>query len=129
MSPMTLLRIDASIRTDGSVSRHLADTAVQAWQTEHPDGTVVRRDPGTQPLPADLWPVAVGAAHTPEDRRTPEQRAAVALVSELADELIGADAVVVATPLYNFGISQHLKVWLDLVLTDPRLGPPAQQAL
>ena len=23
-------------------------------------------------------------------------------------------------PLYNFGVSQHIKTWFDLVLTDPR---------
>jgi FMN-dependent NADH-azoreductase len=25
--------------------------------------------------------------------------------------------------LYNFGVSQHFKTWVDLVLTDPRMGP------
>jgi len=126
---MTLLRIDASIRTDGSVSRHLADTAVAVWENEHPGGDVVRRDLGTDPLPAELWPLAVSGAHTPADQRAPEQAAAAARVAGLADELFAADAVLVATPLYNFGVSQHLKVWLDLLLTDPRLGPPAQQPL
>jgi FMN-dependent NADH-azoreductase len=23
-------------------------------------------------------------------------------------------------PLYNFGVSQHIKTWIDLVMTDPR---------
>jgi FMN-dependent NADH-azoreductase len=126
---MTLLRIDASIRIDGSVSRELADTAELAWAAEHPGAAVVRRDLGTTPLPAGSWPAAISAALAPDAPRTPEQLAAGALVSALGDELLAADAVLVSTPLYNFGVSQHLKAWLDLMLADPRVGPPAQQPL
>ncbi|MDX6262016.1 MAG: FMN-dependent NADH-azoreductase, partial [Kribbellaceae bacterium] len=45
----TLLRVDASIRVDGSVSRALADSAEAAWRAEHPDGVVVHRDLGRHP--------------------------------------------------------------------------------
>jgi FMN-dependent NADH-azoreductase len=125
---MTLLRIDASIRIDGSVSRDLADSAEQAWSAEHPGVTVVRRDLGTQPLPAGAWPAAISAKQAP-DSPTPEQLAASTLVTALGDELLVADAVLLSTPLYNYGVSQHLKTWLDLVLADPRVGPPAEQSL
>jgi FMN-dependent NADH-azoreductase len=33
-----------------------------------------------------------------------------------------ADALPFAVPLYNFGGSQHLRPWVDLVITDPRMG-------
>jgi len=59
----------------------------------------------------------------PQEQQTPQQRAALALADQLADELIGADAAVIAVPLYNFGISQHVKAWIDLLLTAPRLRP------
>ena len=36
------------------------------------------------------------------------------------DELLAADAVLLAVPLYNFGVSQHIKAWVDLIQTDPR---------
>ncbi|MDX2778035.1 NAD(P)H-dependent oxidoreductase, partial [Streptomyces caniscabiei] len=52
---MNLFRLDASIRTEGSVSRALADTAEQAWLAEHPGGVVTRRDLGVEPLPGDAW--------------------------------------------------------------------------
>lgn len=64
--------------------------------------------------------LAVAAGMTPEADRTPEQHAAVNLAAELADELLEADAVLLAVPLYNFGVSQHAKAWFDLVITDPR---------
>jgi FMN-dependent NADH-azoreductase len=121
--PVTLLRIDASFRQEGSVSRELADTVERAWVEHHPHDTVLRRDLGVSPLPADAWALAATAQFLPEEQRTAEQFAAGDLAAQLGDELIAADAVVVASPLYNFGISQHLKTWIDLVITDPRCAP------
>jgi FMN-dependent NADH-azoreductase len=120
--PMTLLRVDASIRMERSVSRAVADSLETEWRANHP-GPVVRRDLGRDPLPASAWSAALGAAATPEGERTPPQWEALALATALADELLAADATVVAAPLYNFGIPQHLKAWLDLLLTDPRFAP------
>ncbi|MFC5139572.1 FMN-dependent NADH-azoreductase [Actinomycetospora rhizophila] len=120
---MTLFRLDSSIRTEGSVSREVADTLERAYLDQHPDGTVVRRDLRAAPVPADAWPTAALAGFTPEDQRSDEQRAAVDLAARLADEVEEADALVVATPLYNFGVSQQLKMWIDLLITDPRFAP------
>ncbi|MEJ2886453.1 FMN-dependent NADH-azoreductase [Actinomycetospora aeridis] len=120
---MTLFRLDSSIRTEGSVSREVADTLERAYLEQHPDGTVVRRDLRTDPVPADAWPTAALAGFTPDDQRTAEQRTAVDLAARLADEVEEADALVVATPLYNFGVSQQLKMWIDLLITDPRFAP------
>jgi FMN-dependent NADH-azoreductase len=75
---MTLLRVDASIRTDGSVSREVADSVETGWRAGRPDATVVRRDLGRDPLPAPAWAAAVSAGRTPDGERTPQQRAAVA---------------------------------------------------
>lgn len=119
----TLFRLDSSIRQEGSVSREVADTLQAAWSGKHPDGAVVRRDLTADPLPSDAWITGATARFTPEEARTPGQREAAALAATLADELISADAAVIATALYNFGISQHLKTWIDLLITDPRFGP------
>jgi FMN-dependent NADH-azoreductase len=123
---MTLFRLDASIRDEGSVSREVADTLQRGWVDEHPGTEVVHRDLRTDPVPADAWPAAVLGSFAPEADRSPEQLAAAALASEIADEVIGATALVIATPLYNFGISQHLKTWIDLLLTDPRFAPGSE---
>jgi FMN-dependent NADH-azoreductase len=121
--PMTLFRLDASIRAEGSVSREVADTLQSGWLAEHPGTEVVRRDLRTDPVPVDAWPTAAFAGFVPEADRTPEQRGAQALAAELADEVLGATALVIATPLYNFGVAQNLKTWIDLLLTDPRFAP------
>ncbi len=124
---MTLFRLDASIRVDGSASREIADIVEQEWLTAHPGDTVERRHIGVDVLPADAWGLAVAASFTPPEARTPEQQAAVQLAATLVDELLAADALLLAVPLYNFGVSQHIKTWIDLIITDPRAaagGPP-----
>src|SRR5215469_15360706 len=113
---MTLFRLDASINPATSSSRAIADIVEAEWEAAHPGGAIVRRDLGAEPLPATAWTGAVGAGWTPADARTEEQRAAVALAAGLAEELRAADAVLLAVPLYNFGVPQHVKAWIDVVI-------------
>jgi FMN-dependent NADH-azoreductase len=136
----TLLRVDASIRLDGSVSRALADSAEAAWKAEHPDGVVVRRDLGQHPLPATVWPTLaaaqVGQEPVADADRMPLTEAQ-AIAAELSAEVRNADAVLLAVPLYNYGIAQNAKTWIDLLLMDrdlafgsrPLVGRPAIFAL
>jgi FMN-dependent NADH-azoreductase len=126
---MSLLRLDASIRTDGSVSRAIADIVEQSWRIEHPEGEVVRRSIGLEPVPATTWPRAVGAGATQEDEWTDDQRGAVAVAAGLVDELLGGDALLFAVPIYNFGVSQHFKAWVDVVITDHRLAAGTDRPL
>ena len=120
---MTLFRLDAIIRREGSVSREVADTVQRSWLERHPHDAVIHRDLGASPFPADAWPRAVSTSFVSEDEQTAEQRAALTLTSRLADEVLGADALLISTPLYNYGISQHLKTWIDLLCIDPRFVP------
>ena len=126
---MSLYRLDASIRVEGSQSRAIADIVEQEWRSAHPDEPVVRRHLGVEPIPATAWATAVFAGHTPAESRTEEQQRATALAATLTDELVAADALLIAAPLYNFGVSQHFKTWVDLVITDPRMGAGAEPLL
>lgn len=122
----TIFRLDTSIRREGSVTRAVADTLVEALTSELADTTVVARDLAADPIPSDVWATAAFAGYTPEEQRTVEQTTAIGAAAELADELVAADVLVLTAPLYNFGVSQHLKTWVDLVSTDPRFAPGAQ---
>ncbi|WP_027343254.1 FMN-dependent NADH-azoreductase [Hamadaea tsunoensis] len=113
---MTILRIDASIQGPRSASSELADLVEAEWTAARPDETVVRRHLAAQPLPADAWMHAIHASATPEDQRTDEQRSAYALAGRIAAELRTADAAILALPLYNWGVSQHVKTWMDLAI-------------
>ena len=64
-----------------------------------------------------------------EAGRSADEQAAVRLAADLTDELLDADAFLFAVPLYNFGVSQHFKAWVDLVITDPRMASSAGQPL
>jgi len=126
---MSLFRLDASIRVEGSHSRAIADIVEQEWRNARPGEPVIRRHVGVDPIPATTWATAVFAGRTPEESRTDEQQAALALAATLTDELIAADALLFAVPLYNFGVSQHFKTWVDMVITDPRMAAGAPRIL
>lgn len=120
---MTLFRLDASIMPQTSASRALADLVEEQWVAAHPSSPVLRRDLAADPIPATAWQNAVTAGFTPDADRTEAQREAKELATTLADELVNADALLFAIPLYNYGVSQHVKTWFDLAYTDPRIDP------
>lgn len=126
---MTLYRLDASIRSEGSHSRSIADAVEQQWRTAHPDSPIVRRHVGLDPVPTTAWSTAAFAQWMPDEQRTPEQRKALALAAQEVDALVEADALLFAVPLYNYGVSQHFKTWVDLAITDSRLAPGAEPAI
>jgi FMN-dependent NADH-azoreductase len=119
---MTVLRIDSSIQGSRSSSSALADIVTAELLKARPHEALVSRHLAVDPLPADAWATAVGASWTPEDQRNPEQRAAYALASTIASELRNADAAVLALPLYNWGVSQHVKTWIDLAIAGAPQG-------
>ncbi len=119
---MSLFRLDASIMPATSQSRALADLVEAEWSAEHPDSVVTRRDLGSEPLPATVWRDAVTGGFVAEVDRSPAQRNAHSLATELADELINADALLLAIPLYNWGVAAHVKSWYDVTYTDPRIA-------
>jgi FMN-dependent NADH-azoreductase len=111
---MKLLRIDSSARRS-SVSRHLTARFVEAWQLEHPDGTVIERDLATTALPhiTDEW---VQAVHSNPASLTAEQKHVLQLSDALVEELVQADTIVIGAPMYNFAIPAPLKAWIDQVV-------------
>jgi FMN-dependent NADH-azoreductase len=119
---MSLYRLDASIRVEGSHSRAIADIVEQEWRDAHPGEPVVSRHIGVDPIPATAWASAVIGSSTPVGSRSTEHREALALAARLTDELVESDALLFAVPLYNFGVSQHFKAWVDLATTDPRMA-------
>lgn len=108
----TILHIDASARTDGSVTRSLSQTLVDTLSA--PDANVLRRDIGQSPLPL-LTGDWIGANFTPDENRTPDQRAVLGLSDKLIAEIEAADILVLGVPIYNFGVPAAFKAWIDLI--------------
>ncbi len=109
----TILQIDASARKTGSVTRELTGALVTQLLNKAPDATVLTRDV-SQGLPFidEDW---VGANFTDPAERTAEQKLKLALSDTLVAELQAADTIVIAAPVYNFGIPAALKAWVDLI--------------
>jgi len=124
-----IFRLDASIREAGSATRALADSLETTLVSALDTASVIRRDVGLAPLPSTVWAGAVFGPHTPPEQQTPEQLAGMALATELVDELVSADAYIFAIPLYNYGVSQHFKAWVDVVLAEPRMAPGSESLI
>lgn len=115
---MNILQVNSSARSaehgSGSLSTRLASEWVQNMRDRHPEAQVVVRDLARQPHPV-LDEAALGALFTPPEQRSPEQAARVALDDALIAEIQAADVVVLAVPMYNFGVTAQLKNWIDAI--------------
>lgn len=107
----TLLHVDSSPLYGRSVSRQLTETFVTEWKASHPNGTVVYRDLNATPI-APISAEVVGAAYTPEEARTPQQKELLGLSDKLIAELEQADEYVFGVPMHNFGVPSVLKLWI-----------------
>ena len=110
-----VLIIESSARQQDSVSRQLTQTFIKQWQAAHPSDEITLRDLASQPVPhldADL----LGGWMKPVEQRNAREQASLQRSNELTDELLAADVLVLAAPMYNFAIPSTLKAWLDHVL-------------
>lgn len=110
-----ILVIESSARTQGSISRQLTAEFIGHWQAAHPTDTVTVRDLARDPVP-HLDATLLGSWMTPAEQHGEAEQAALARSNLLTDELLAADVLVLAAPMYNFGIPSTLKAWLDHVL-------------
>ncbi|SNQ49163.1 FMN-dependent NADH-azoreductase [Frankia canadensis] len=125
-----LLHVDASFAPEGSTSRALGATFVDAWRAAHPGGTITYRDLALTPPPHLDW-TAVSAAATPPEQRTPGQNDAVKLREELIGEVETADEYLLSLPMYNFSVPSTFKAWVDQVILVGRTlrQPPERSAM
>jgi FMN-dependent NADH-azoreductase len=110
-----VLVIESSARQQGSVSRQLTEQFIQQWQTAYPGDQVTVRDLALEPVP-HLDSSLLGGWMTPVEQQTEAEQAALLRSNRLTDELLAADVLVLAAPMYNFAIPSTLKAWLDHVL-------------
>jgi len=114
----TLLHIDSSPRS-ASVSSRLAATFVTKWLQGHPDSIVIHRNTSRERIPY-LDEATIEAFCTPAAALSLAQKQAVASSDKLVDELLAADVVVLAAPMWNLSIPASLKAWIDLIVREGR---------
>lgn len=110
-----ILIIHASPRRTNSISSKLALHFRQTLAKTGFPGKVVERALTDNP-PAFVSQEWIAAAFTPEDQRNQADQAALAQSDIFIDEVAAADHIVVATPMYNYGMPAILKAWIDQVV-------------
>lgn len=110
-----LLVIETSARGERSVSRQMTRRFVDRWQQADPGGTIVTRDLPTTGLTfvTAEW---LQAYFTPPHLQTAETQRAFGLSDTLIAELLAADHLVIATPVYNYNVPSSLKAWVDHIV-------------
>src|SRR3989338_6497224 len=110
-----VLVIESSARQQGSVSRQLTAQFIANWSSANPADQIKVRDLAVDQEP-HLDANLLGGWMTPAEQQSDAEQAALALSNLLTDELLAADVLVLAAPMYNFAIPSTLKAWLDHVL-------------
>ena len=110
-----LLVVETSPRGDASISRNMTCSFGADWRAAHPDGEVVDRDLAETDLQFVTAPW-LQAYFTPPDHQTPEMKEVLSLSDELVGEILVADHIVIATPVYNYNVPAALKAWVDHIV-------------
>ncbi|UII23715.1 FMN-dependent NADH-azoreductase [Fulvivirga ligni] len=107
-----LLIINASARESTSYSRKLAEALEVEWKLIDNQVDVTHRDLTKNPVPHidESWIVG---AFKPAEARTEIDFKALAVSDELVSELKANDAIVIATPMYNWSVPSVLKAYID----------------
>ncbi len=110
-----VLAIQSSPRPAGlSVSRRLVDLVIGRLAADDPALAVAVRDLAIQ-SPPHVPATFLTAIRKPLTERTPEECKLVDYSDELICEVRSADLLVIAAPMYNFGIPSTLKAWIDWI--------------
>jgi FMN-dependent NADH-azoreductase len=111
---LKVLRVDSSARSEGSMSRWVADALIEQLREREGAVEVSVRDLAVG-APSFVDAAWVDANFTPPEQRNEEQKAVLAESDALVAELKAADILVIGVPIYNFGIPAKLKAWIDMV--------------
>jgi FMN-dependent NADH-azoreductase len=103
----TLLRIDASIRKEGSYSRDMGDFFQAQWQLKYPSGKIIRRDLTEAAIPH------INIQLIEAFYRQQENENILSLSDKLIDELNVCDTLLITSALYNFSLPSSLKSYVD----------------
>jgi len=106
----TLLRIDSSLRTEGSYSRNLGDFFASEWKKMDKTIQIKQRDFAIDTI-QHLDQATLDCFYD-----NSSQTDLLKLSDELISELFDVDEILITVPMYNFGIPSSLKAYFDLVV-------------
>ncbi|MFT4810757.1 MAG: FMN-dependent NADH-azoreductase [Paraglaciecola sp.] len=109
----SILLIKSSLNGEQSHSNTLSQSLVKQLNVKG-NVTIVRRDLAKDNLP-HLTQAEMGAWMTDIAQRSQEQTDLATISDDLIEELKNSDTIVVAMPMYNFGVPSTFKAWVDRV--------------
>ena len=108
-----------SPRGKDSASRSVTDTLATRLSELYPSAKFMCRDLAVEPLP-HLDEITLRAISTKDPTEAERLKEAACQSDLLTDELLKSDLLVIATPMWNFGIPSTLKAWIDPVVRPGR---------
>ncbi|MEX0604640.1 MAG: NAD(P)H-dependent oxidoreductase [Marinobacter sp.] len=107
-----ILVITTSIFGQTGQSSQLVEKTISNLKAQHPTAAVIYRDLSKHPVP-HIDAERFGAFTTSASDRSDLENQVIAYSDELISEIVGADAVILGVPMYNFGIPSTLKAYFD----------------
>lgn len=114
-----ILIIEASPRGAESASRQLARKLKERLQRQYPEARFVERDLAKGPLP-HLDYRTVKAIFNRDHAEGESLKGVLGLSDQLTEEVLSSDLLVIASPLWNFGLPSSLKAWVDHIIRPGR---------
>ena len=110
-----ILIVESSPRGPESANRTLAGKVRARLEAQYPEARIVERDLVHDNVP-HLDESTLKAMTTRDPVEAGTLKDALHLSDELTEELLSADLLVIASPMWNFGIPSSLKAWIDHVV-------------
>jgi FMN-dependent NADH-azoreductase len=114
-----ILMIEVSPRGKDSASRVVSNKLAERLVDIYPGAKILRHDLAAEHLP-HLDGTTLRAISTSDPVEEESLRASAHQSDQLTNELLESDLLVMATPMWNFGIPSALKAWIDLVVRPGR---------
>ncbi len=110
-----ILVIESSPRGTESASRQLTRRLTERLRALYPEARLVERDLAKDPLP-HLDHRTVKAIFTRDLSEAEALREALRLSDQVTEEVLASDLLVIASPMWNFGLPSSLKAWIDHIV-------------
>lgn len=110
-----ILIVESSPRGPESASRRLTEKLKARLRMQYPEAVIVVRDLVKDRLPHLDQPV-LKAISTRDPAEAESLKESLHLSDQLIEELLSSDLLVIASPMWNFGVPSSLKAWIDHVV-------------
>jgi FMN-dependent NADH-azoreductase len=110
-----ILVIESSPRGVESASRQLTRKLTERLRALYPEAKLIERDLAKDPLP-HLDHRTVKAIFTRDRTEAESLQEALRLSDQVTEEVLSSDLLVIASPMWNFGLPSSLKAWIDHIV-------------